>query len=122
MLIFSIVLNVIIVVSVFIAIFRMLAAIKAFDALIMKFIQINQQFYENQKLITIRTTDLLKVMANENSGNKNMVSDIRRMSQDQSKHTGDTYVAITKLNADVKLLSNEIKKIIHASAILSKNK
>ena len=95
---------------------RLRAAIAAFDMLIIKFTGVNQQFYENQKIITQRASDILKMMANETATNKNMVADLRRMAQEQIKCAADTYTMVQKLSADIKPHGVDTKKIMQTLA------
>jgi hypothetical protein len=97
------------------------AAINAFDMLIIKFTGINQQFYENQKIITQRTSDILKILENETINNKNISADLCRTAQEQIKYVTETYSIVKKLNADI-LHGTDMKKIIQLISVQKSDK
>lgn len=83
-------------------IIRLNMAIKGLEGLLVRFIEINQQFYETQKNIINQLTETLTIMTKETLANKNLVAEIHRQVQEQTMRTKDTYIIAQKLSTELK--------------------
>lgn len=78
----------------------------------MKFININQQFYESQKNITKKITDIIILTNRDNSETKELLKVIKNTEDDTNKIIKDVSGKQVKIITDIKILS-DIRKELH---------
>lgn len=106
------------VIFIVVVVLRINKIMKAFDLLMVRFINVNQQFYDNQKIIIRKQSDLVHVMNTINNEDREALKNNKLNIGEQIQLAKDILAKTLTLNKKIEIIEQYGKKIDAVSSEL----